>query len=451
MNEQKVNGKTKNCGLLSQLCTKDKELDNRNASVIFVLRAIAYLDEKAQRQCEILNSEQKAHYSEYQNDVGPKPNYNELCRLVEKFVPKPESTEEDLLKKEIINLCHSLTGESDILDKKKYFYLLANCEKYKPFHVKGKHSKEKKRIVGGKNQKENYFTEVFCFAFNHSEEFKTGIISIINKLTGIVLGSDASADSQKKEKSPTRPKSNNWDIEIKDAGSSIVIENKIGALLEEKEISQYQDDFKLSKHDEYILLTCHSNDVIKDSGIGIKHISWFFGNDSVRSVLSNCKTSDNIEDIYIKYFVELVQSELAAYKKTMSFKEVEDELERIDLDLLKRFNELKKGWESLNMPGAKKTGRLPGKDGCIFYILTDNNRWHLPFKITKKGVFNVQWEGMGEGQSKFIDWINSLSEKSKIIDKDKQSFKIKLLSGSEVDNLKTFAWFKDSSAQWNMR
>ncbi len=460
----------KDFSLLSILISKTG-LDNNDVLFVFMERALTYFVSKSE-----------SFRTHFNGKINETTDYNKLIELIKKY--QAYTPEEKILKYEILNLLFKIPS-MDCLQKYQIgmFNMLEGIpydkNSYREKFPKYKESARTLKNIGDKyeemrklyesdNQqdkefankanllsacvkyrpwpksgaKENYFTEVFCFMFNISKEFKNGVRGILNNFTDSVLENEAVAISQ--DPQSDHKKGIRWDIEIKANKKSIVIENKIGAGIGYKEIIEYPKCYINCGHDVYILLTGNSEEAIKDLEIGIKHISWFFGNYSISNILAECKTSDEIEDIYIKYFKELVDTEATNHKGLMLFSAVEKELTR--LDLLDKFNLFLDGWVDAQLPG-KKRSRLPGKDGCVFYIITDRDQWLCPFKISKKGVFNIQWLGgpiqkNTEFKNDFIKKINDSSETpNKSIITKKQSFNIKDLSKTEIQNIiKTFAW-----------
>lgn len=421
MNEQKGNVNTDECNLLSILCAKDYKLSKINADIVFAIRAFKYLEGKA--GIKILNDDIKCRY-EAEQDIS----FTELCQSIERYNPNSDSAEINLLKEEITNLCYYLATKKPSTSA---HCLLEKCNKWRPFHFKGK----KGEHGGGRNPKEDFFSEVFCFVFNHSPQLNKGVTNLINKKTGITLECEPIAISQ--DPQPAHLEVNNkgirWDIEIKDLkNKSIVIENKIDAGLGYKEIIEYPKCYMNCGHSSYILLSCNRNEVIKDLNIGVNHISWFDGDDSILNILNQCATEYEYEKIYLKYFIELINSTAITISKTMTIREIKDELNRINL--LDKFNIITEG-----LGDAYKA--LPGKKGFIFYLEKDGHAF-FPFRINKTGNFDIQWKGKILNQSDLkAEFIDRLKKSSIEIPDDKQSFNIRTLSFPDIAAIRsTLEW-----------
>lgn len=413
-----MNGKARKYDLLSRLCHKYNYSGHNNDGAIFVLKAIDYLEGISDFK---ISDDLRKNYGETDDKKVDNEYSIELLQCIEKFSPNKDSAEEKLLKKEIINTLEKTPTSAHCL--------LQNCKLWKPFHCKR-----------GRTPEEDFFSEVFCFVFNNSTQFRQGILDLIKENTEVELGSNSSAKNQNAEDlnkiidngdNHEKKKNIRWDIKITDNSKTIVIENKVGAPFGDKETSEYLQAAKIGKHDGYILLTCNSNEVFNDCNFAkIKHISWFDGDDSILEILKKGISSQNdeYENLYMKYFIELINSVASSFSRILTFRESNEKLKKINL--LDKFNEIKDRLGNAYKP-------QPGKMGYIFSL---EEYGVFPFRINTTGVFYIQWVGGTlRSERELKESFKTELQKSDNIKEllgDKYSFNIESLSEKDIAIIK---------------
>jgi hypothetical protein len=402
--------KNEEYNLLSDLIDKTNIKAADSSLFAFINKAIRYF------------SSQSESFRTYFNDnINKITDYTKLIGYLDKY--SAFTAEEKVLKYEILNLLFAipniscvcnvkyntdmsvpLKNEIALLDaefKKKYCgeilaseaTLLSKCVKYRNWGEKC-----------GRCPVEEFTTQVFCHIFNYQGSFKKSVLRLLNNDIKFCNNEDMmntiTADKDLKA-SPEQPDGKNrWDVVISIKESVILIENKLGARVKNKETCKYLKAINnSSKTLGYFWLTPMPqdkfNDVIKQLRKEklewidtIKHISWIYDKDNIFELVNKCiETSKPHEKIYLLYFRNLIKSATANLHE-MTIKNFLEDKEGMGEKALKVFDLIKKelDWEIDNSK--------IWKDGCIYGIpIASEGTVLCPFRITPKGTFNVQWLG----------------------------------------------------------
>lgn len=396
--------------LLSDLISKKDLKDSESSLFSFIKEAIRYFGSKSESFRSYFNA-----------NLDKLTVYTKLIEYIDKY---PASIpEEKILKYEILNLlfaipnidsvCNEkydtdmhvpLKNEISLLDAEfkktncgeilaSDATLLSKCVKYRNWGEKR-----------GRCPVEEFTTQVFCHIFNYPGSFKKSVLRLLNNDIKFCNNEDMmdtiTTDKDLKASPEQLDGENRWDVVISIKESVILIENKLGARVKNKETYKYLKAINnSSKTLGYFWLTPMPqdkfNDVIKQlrkeklEGIDtIKHISWIYDKDNIFELVNKCiETSKPHEKIYLLYFRNLIKSATANLHE-MTIKDFLEDKKGMGEKALKVFDLIKKelDWEIDNSK--------IWKDGCIYGIpIASEGTVLCPFRITPKGTFYVQWLG----------------------------------------------------------
>lgn len=418
MSKEKADIETNKYDLLSKLYSKNHDYGNRNADVIFVIRAFEYLEQKSGKI--ILEDALKTKYGQYKN--AENIDYKDLCKRIENYNPNPDSAELTLLKEEITILCNYLETKKTSTSE---HCLLEKCAKYRPFHIKGGGYKEgEKRIGGGRGAEEEFITQAFCYCLNPKifPIFHEKIINLLSEcynrvnetpehfpvLEGIII-------------TPEQPDYNGNRMDISISSSTDNGENKIKIILENKVKAGFDPvqilRYCAHKDSPVVFAITYKNDCdekgfkeligsetkireilehhqkikgkkfILDNIDRIKpcqwggHLFWFWNKHntkpSVHSIITETLkeiSTNTIEYIYLSYFKSLIE---AIKIKVVTLHEFKECLRDLNPDLPGLIDKINNDKE-LNW---NITDYSIGETGPIFGLQLRNGKGCWPFKM----------------------------------------------------------------------
>lgn len=391
---------------------------NRNADVVFVIRAFEYLKEKS--GITILDELLKTKYEQYKNEDNV--DYEPLCDCINGYAPdpaSPNSAELALLKKEITNLCNYFAKKPSTPE----YSLLEKCVKYRPFHVKGSYPKGERRKGGGREAEEEFVTQVLSYCLNLKDGFYEKFINLLREsyirgnqtlehfpaLDGVTITPEESDNNGNRMDISISSSTDNGENKI-----NIILENKVKAGFDPVQILRYcahkdspvvfaitykndcdEEGFKkliADKNKIRAILEHHPE--IEEKEFILKHIDrinptqwgghlfWFWNKKhvtkpSIHAIITktlNDLSCHTIEHIYLSYFKSLIE---AIKIKVVTLHEFREDLRGINPllpGLIDKINDDKElDWNI--------TDYSIGKTGPIFGFQIKNGQSCWPFKM----------------------------------------------------------------------